>query len=83
MLSNDLKYVNVAIKIEVYMAWKFKTFNYQFIFLNFIFSLIYGANFTRFGRHVAKDHSEGTMSQIFDLGPSSYFMKSRKLSSKK
>ena len=81
MLSNDLKYVNVAIKIEVYTTWEFKTFNFQFISLNLFFSLIYGANFTRFGRHVAKDHSEGTMSQILDLGPSSYFMKSRKLSS--
>ena len=83
MPSNDLKYVNVAIKIEVYTTWEFKTFNFQFFFFNLIFSLIYGANFTRFGRHVAKDHSEGTVSQIFDLGHSSHFMKSRKLSSKK
>ena len=83
MLSNDLKYVNVAIKIEVYTTWEFKTFNFQFIFLNWIISLIHEANFTRFGRHVAKDHSEGTVSQIFYLGPSFHFMKSRKLSSKK
>ena len=32
---------------------------------------------------VVEDHSEGTVSQIFDLGPSFYFMKSRKLSCKK
>ena len=57
-------------------------FNFQFIFLNRIISLIYGANFTRFGRHVAEDHSEGIVSQIVYLGASSYFMKSRKLSRK-
>ena len=32
---------------------------------------------------VVESHSEGTVSQIFYLGPSFYFMKSRKLSSKK
>ena len=37
----------------------------------------------KFGTHVAKAHSEGTVSHIFDLGPSFYFMKSRKLSCKK
>ena len=30
--------------------------------------------------HVVKVHLEGTVSQIFYLGPSFYFMKSRKLS---
>ena len=33
----------------------------------------------KFGRHVVKAHSEGTVSQIFDLGSSFYFMNSRKL----
>ena len=36
----------------------------------------------KFGRHVVKGHSEGTVSQIFDLGPSFYFMKCRKLNVK-
>ena len=64
------------------MTWEFKNFNFQIIVMNWIISLIYGANFTRFGRHVAEDHLEGTVSQNLYLGPSSYFMKSRKLSSK-
>ena len=33
----------------------------------------------KIGTHVAKTHSEGTVSHIFYLGPSFYFMKSRKL----
>ena len=32
----------------------------------------------KFGTHVAKAYSEGTVSHIFYLGPSFYFMKSRK-----
>ena len=35
------------------------------------------------GRLVVKSHLEGNVSQIFYLGPSFYFMKSRKLSCKK
>ena len=42
-----------------------------------------GATITKFGTHVAEHHSEGTMSQIFNLGPSPHFIKSRKLSFKK
>ena len=79
MLSNDLKYVNVAIKIEVYTTWEFKTFNFLLFFFNFInFTYLWG-KLHKIGRHVAKDHSKGSVSQIFDLGPSSYFMKSKKI----
>ena len=34
--------------------------------------------FMKFKIHVLEGHSEGTMSQIFDLGLSFYFMQSRK-----
>ena len=83
MLHNDLKYVNVANKIEVQATLEYKNCNFQYIFLNLIISVIYGAKFTKLGTHVVEDYSEGTMSQIFDLGLSFYFMVSRNLCSKK
>ena len=42
-----------------------------------------GAKIIKLGIHLAEHHSEGTVSQIFDLGPSFYFMESRKLSFEK
>ena len=83
MLHNDLRYVNVANKIEVHTTLEFKNCNLQYIFLNLIISVIHGAKITKFGTHVVKDHSEGTVSQIFYLGVSFHFMQSRKLSCKK
>ena len=82
MLSNDLKYVNVTNKIEEDTAWEFGNCNFQYIFLNWIISGIYGPKFLKFGTHAVEAHLEGTVSQICYLGPSFYFMKSRKLSSK-
>ena len=63
MLYNDLKYVNVANKIEEHTTLEFE--NFQYIFLNWIISVIHEAKVTKFGTHVVKDHSEGTLSQIF------------------
>ena len=83
MLYNDLKYVNVANKIEEHTTLEFKNCNFQYIFLNWIISVIHEAKVKTFGTHVVNDHSEGTVSQIFDLGLSFHFMKSRKLSCKK
>ena len=83
MLHNDLKYVNVANKIEVQATLEYKNCNFQYIFLNLIISVIHGAKITKLGTHVVEDYSEGTMSQIFYLGLSFYFMQSRKLSCKK
>ena len=54
----------------------------QYIFLNLIISVIDGAKFMKFGRHVVKGHSEGTVPQIIYLCPSFYFMKFRKLNVK-
>ena len=83
MLYNDLKHANVGDKTEVYSTWEFENFNFQYIFLNWIISVIDGAKATKFGTPLVEGHSEGTVSQIFYLGPSFYFMKSRKLSCKK
>ena len=73
----------MANKIEAHTTLEFKNCNFQYIFLNLIISVIYGANITIFGTHEVDDHSEGTASQIFYLGHRFYFMKSRKLGCKK
>ena len=83
MLFNDLNYLNVTWIVEIHPTWEFKSCNFQYIFLNWIFSVIYEPKITKFGTCVVNDHSEGTVSQIIDLGPSLYFMKSRKSSCKK
>ena len=83
MLHNDLKYVNVLNKIEVHATLEYKNCIFQYIILNLIISVIHGAKITKFGTHVVEDRSEGTVSQIFDLGLSFYFMQSRKLGCKK
>ena len=82
MLHNDLKYVKVANKIEVHAILEYKNCNFQYIFLNLIISVIHRAKITKFGTHVVEDHSEGRVSQIFDLGHRFHFMQSRKLSCK-
>ena len=73
----------MADKKEVHSTLEFKNCNFQNIFLNWIISVIHRAKITKFGTHVVEDHSEGTMSQFFNLGPSFYFMKSRKLGCRK
>ena len=83
MLYNDLKYVNVTNEIEVNTTWEFKNFNFQYIFLKWIISLINEAKITKFKTCIVKGHSEGTVSQNFYLGPGFYFMKSRKYGCKK
>ena len=45
--------------------------------------MTYEAKFTKFGTHVVEGHQKGTVSQIFDLGPSFNFMESRNLRGKK
>ena len=53
--------------------------NFSYIFLNLNDSVIIGAKLIKFVTHIVKAHLEGTVSQIFYLGPGFYFMKSRKL----
>ena len=71
-------YVNVENKIELYMPWEFKNCNFQYFFSKWIFSVIYDAKFTKFETCVVEGRTEGTVSQIFDLGLSYHFMQSRK-----
>ena len=65
------------------MIREFKNSNFHNIFFNWIISVIYEAKFTKFWTCIVEGHSEGTVSQIVYLGPSFYFMKSRKLGCKK
>ena len=74
MLSNDLKYLNVTYTVEIKPTWEFKSSNFQYIFLNWIISVIYKANITKFRTCIVRGHSEGTVSQIFYLSLSFYFM---------
>ena len=74
MLSNDLNYLNVTYTVEIHPTWEFKSCNFQYIFLNWIFSVNYEAKITKFGICIVEGHSEGTMSQIFFLCLSFYFM---------
>ena len=83
MQYNDLKYVNVGNKVELLTAWKIKKCNFQSYILKWIVSVIYGGKFINFGTHLVEGHSEGTMSQIFNLGLSSFVIMSRKLSCKR
>ena len=64
MLSNDLNYLNVTHTVEIHQTWEFKSCNFQNNFLNWIYSVIYEANITKFGTCVVDDHSEGTVSQM-------------------
>ena len=77
MLYNDLKYVNVANKIKEHTTLELQNCNFQYMFLNWIISVIHGEKVTKFGTHVVNDYSEGTVSQIFYLGLSYHFMKSK------
>ena len=83
MLSNELKYLNVANKVEINQTKEFKNCNFQYIFLNWIISIKNGTNLTKLETCIAECHSEGTVSQIFYLGPSSNFVECRKFSCKK
>ena len=56
MLHNDLKYGNVANKIEVHTTLEYKYCNFQYILLNLIISVIHGANVTKFGTYIVGDH---------------------------
>ena len=46
-------------------------------------TLLFSLKILKFNMHIHDDDSEGTVSQIFYLGPSSHFINSRKKSFKK
>ena len=84
MLYHDINNVNVENKIKVlFYQSRTKNCNFQLIFSNSNISINNGENLIKFGTLVVGGHSEGTVSQILYLGPSFYFMKSRKLGCKK
>ena len=64
MLSNDLNYLNVTYAVEIHPTLKFKSCNFQYIFFNWIISVIYEAKITKIGTCIVEGHSERTMSQI-------------------
>ena len=68
------------ITTDVYKNREFEKCNFHYILLNLNISVNYGGKLMKVAGHVVKVHLEGTVSQIFYLGPSFYFMKSRKLS---
>ena len=74
MLSNDLNYLDMTYTVEIHPTWEFKNCNFQYISLNWIISVIYETKITKFGTCIVEGHSEGTVSQIFCLGLSFYFM---------
>ena len=78
MLNHDVNVVNMSNEIKSHTKREFRNFNFSYIFLNLIISVIYEAKFTEFDTHVVEGHLEGTVSQILYLGPSFNFMKSRK-----
>ena len=82
MLYHGINNVNVENEIKVSTNREIQNCNFQHIFLNWNISINNGANFIKFGTLVVRGHLEGTVSQIFYLGPSFYFMKSRKLGCK-
>ena len=70
-------------KVNAYINRELKKNRFSFIFFNWNISVNNCGNLMKFGRHVVKVHSEGTMSQIFYLASSFNFMNSRNLSLKK
>ena len=65
--------------IELYTKRVLKNFNFQNIFLNLNIPVNNRWKIMKICRLVVESHLEGTMSQIFYLGSSFYFMKCRKL----
>ena len=83
MLNHDIDVVNMSNKIKSQIKREFRNCNFSYIFLNWNISVIIGVKSIKLGTLVVNAHSEGTVSQIFYLGLSFYFMKSGKFSCKK
>ena len=74
MFSNDLNYLNVTYTVQIHLTWEFKSCNFPYILLNWLISVNYEANITKFGTCIVEGHSEGTVSQMVYLVLSFYFM---------
>ena len=66
--------------LEVYINRELEQCNFHFYYLNLIISVRNERKIMRIAGDVDEIYLEGTMSHFFYLGPSFYFMKSRKLS---
>ena len=66
--------------MKVQIIREFGNCNFHYFFLNWDISVKNKAKRIKIGGHVVHIHLEGTVSQIFYLGHSFYFMQSRKLS---
>ena len=75
MLYYDINDVNVEHKVEVCTKRECTNCNFLNILLNRNISVINGAKLIKFGIVVVGVHLDGTVSQIFHLWPSFYFMK--------
>ena len=78
MLYHDINHVNINNETRVCTKRETENCNFSYIFLNRNDSVIIGAKLIKFATGIVNPHLEGTVSQIFDEGPSFYFMKSRK-----
>ena len=83
MLNHDIDVVNMSNEIKSQIKREFRNCNFSYIFLNWNISVIIGAKLIKLCTLVVNAHWEGTVSQIFYLGLSLYFMKSGKFSCKK
>ena len=67
-------------KVDAYINRELKKLDFHSSYLNWNISVNNCGNLMKFGRHIVKVHSEGTLSQNFYLGSSFHFMNSRNLS---
>ena len=79
MLHYITNYVNISSEIRVGSKREFRNCNFSNICLNWNNSLVIGPKLIKFGTCIVKTYSEGTVSQIFYLDRSLYFMLSRNL----
>ena len=82
-LSNDITKIKMGKSILLKISWEFEKMIFFLYFLASDISLDNLFKSIKFKGDVVEVPIEGTMSQIFYLGPSFYLMKSRKLSCKK
>ena len=73
-LSIDIKHIKIPLTDTKRAKSKFEKLKFLIYFLNKDFSLNISLKRLKFSVHVHKGHLEGSVSGIFYLGPSFYFM---------
>ena len=74
MLYHDINYVNISNEIRLCTKREQRNCYFSYIFFNCNNSVSIGARLIKSGTRIVKIHLEGTVSQIFYLSPSFYFM---------